>query len=201
MVGCGGLGGYIIEELARLGVGFLKLIDPDVFTESNLNRQILSTMKAMGEPKALAAETRVKEINPAVSCVSLKEAFTRENGTSLFTGMDLVLDALDSIPVRLALGEVCGECGIPLVHGAIGGWYGQVITQFPGDTTLKAIYGGVSESKGVETFLGNPSFTPAVIASIQVAEAVKILLAEGTTLKSRMLSINLLEMEFIDMKL
>ncbi|HZV82209.1 MAG TPA: ThiF family adenylyltransferase, partial [Geobacteraceae bacterium] len=97
---------------------------------------------------------------------------------------------------RLDLADSCAELGIPLVHGAIGGWYGQVTTQFPGDDTLQQIYRHWASGKGVEQQLGNPSFTPAVVASLQVAEVCKVLLGAGEPLRGRKLVINLLDMEF-----
>ncbi len=196
VIGCGGLGGYVLEELARLGVGTIVAVDPDVFEEHNLNRQLLATPATLGQPKVVAAAARIDEINPAVTVVPYFLAFGRENGGDLLAGADVGVDALDSIPSRLALSDCCADLGIPLVHGAIGGWYGQVTTQFPGDDTLQQIYRHWTEGKGVEQQLGNPAFTPAVVASIQVAEVCKLLLGEGEPLRRRKLVINLLDMEF-----
>ena len=108
----------------------------------------------------------------------------------------MVVDALDSIPTRLALANTCTEMDLPLVHGAIGGWYGQVVTQFPGDDTIQRLYAHWTQGKGVEQQLGNPSFTPALVASIQVAEVCKIVLGRGEKLRHRKLAVNLLDMEF-----
>lgn len=196
VIGCGGLGGYVIEELARLGVGTITAIDPDVFEEHNLNRQLLSTPATLGRAKVEAAAARVAEINPAVTLVPVRDAYSPENGEELLHGANVIVDALDSIPTRLALAATCTSLGIPMVHGAIGGWYGQVATQFPGDDTLKKLYSRWVEGKGIEQQLGNPSFTPALVASLEVAEVCKILLGQGETLRNRKLSINLLEMEF-----
>ena len=85
--------------------------------------------------------------------------------------------------------------------GAIAGWYGQVTTQSPGDRTLEALYGNWAEGQGVEQRLGNPSFTPAVVASIEAAEVCKVLLGTGRTLRSRVISIDLLNMTFEEMAL
>ena len=196
VIGCGGLGGYVIEELARLGVGTIVAIDPDVFEEHNLNRQILSSPATLGRAKVEAASARVAEINPAVTLIAIRDYYAPENGPELLRDARVVVDALDSIPTRLALAETCKELGIPLVHGAIGGWYGQVTTQYPGDDTIQKLYSRWVEGKGVEQQLGNPSFTPALVASIETAEVCKILLGEGETLRNRKLSINLLDMEF-----
>jgi len=202
VIGCGGLGGYVIEELARLGVGIIVAIDPDVFEEHNLNRQLLSSPATLGLAKVDAAAARVAEINPAVTLVPIQVAYNPENGKELLEGSRVIVDALDSISTRLALAKTCTELGIPMVHGAIGGWYGQVATQFPGDDTVQKLYRRWVEGKGVEQKLGNPSFTPALVASIEVAEVCKILLGEGEPLHHRKLSVNLLDAIFvlIDMK-
>jgi molybdopterin/thiamine biosynthesis adenylyltransferase len=198
VVGCGGLGGYAIEQLARLGVGRLVAIDPDRFEEHNLNRQLLSSLADLGNAKVEAAVRRVASINPAVAVIPRPVAFSAANGAELFAGVDVVVDALDSIPVRLELAATCSDLGLPLVHGAIGGWYGHVATQLPGDRTIEQIYGHCTEARGVEQELGNPSFTPAVIASLQVAEACKVLLGAGTPLRGRHLHVDLLHMEFVE---
>ena len=201
VIGCGGLGGHIVEQLARLGVGRILAIDPDVFEEHNLNRQLLSSIEGLGQAKVTAARDRVARINPAVTLVPTQVAFGRTNGTHLLREATLVVDALDSIPVRLELAQVCQELDIPLVHGAIAGWYGHVATQFPGETSVQEIYRSFVAGKGVEQQLGNPSFTPAVVASLEVAEACKILLNEGQPLRGRKLAVDLLDMEFHDITL
>ncbi|HEY5512533.1 MAG TPA: HesA/MoeB/ThiF family protein [Geomonas sp.] len=195
VIGCGGLGGYIIEELARLGVGQIVAIDPDVFEEHNLNRQILSTPANLGVAKVEAARLRVEQINPAVTVTAVRDAFCCANGCELLAGVTVAVDALDSISYRLELAQVSNEMGIPMVHGAIGGWYGHVATQFPGEETVQGIYRHWVAGKGIEQQLGNPSFTPAVVASLQVAEVCKIILGKGELLRNRKLAIDLLEME------
>jgi molybdopterin/thiamine biosynthesis adenylyltransferase len=200
VIGCGGLGGYVLEELARLGVGSITAIDPDVFEEHNLNRQLLSSPGTLGRAKVEAAAARVAEINPAVMLVPIRAAYAPENGKELLYGAQVIVDALDSIATRLSLAETCTELGIPMVHGAIGGWYGQVATQFPGDDTVQKLYRRWVSGKGVEQHLGNPSFTPAVVASIEAAEVCKILLGEGEPLRNRKLVINLLDMGFEEVR-
>jgi molybdopterin/thiamine biosynthesis adenylyltransferase len=195
VIGCGGLGGYIIEELARLGVGTIKAIDPDFFEEHNLNRQILCKVSDLGKPKAKVARARVKAINPAIKTISITIPFSQENGVALLKDMDIAVDGLDSVPTRIELAECCAALNIPLVHGTIGGWYGQITTQLPGDGTVQMIYRNCIDSKGVERMLGNPSFTPAVIASLEVAEVCKLLTGQGTLLRKKMLFINMLDME------
>ena len=201
VIGCGGLGGYVIEELARLGVGRIVAVDPDVFEEHNLNRQLLSTVAGLGEYKVNAAAGRVAQINPAVTLVPHCSSFDADNGRELLAGAAVAVDALDNLATRIELASACRDLGIALVHGAIAGWYGQVATQLPGED-ISAFFSGAGDGiKGVETRLGNPSFTPAVVASLQVAEVCKVLLAREETTGGRLLTCNLLEMEFEEIRL
>jgi molybdopterin/thiamine biosynthesis adenylyltransferase len=172
--GLGGLGGYIAEMLARFGVGRLILVDGDVFSENNLNRQALATEADLGRPKVEVAAEKLASINSSVE-VSVHHSFLRSgDATRVFSGADLVIDALDTVSCRLDLEEACRQLGIPLVHGAIAGNCGQVMTVFPGDPGLKCLYteGG---DKGVETSEGNPPTTPALVAALEVQEAIKVL--------------------------
>lgn len=195
VVGCGGLGGYVIEQLGRLGIGFITAVDGDIFEESNLNRQLLSDMGSLGFSKAFAAEDRMKRVNPLITVRPIPQRLTMENGLEIIEGHDVVIDALDNIESRLVLEELSEKAGIPLVHGAIAGWFGQVTTVLPGDRTLSGIY-PPGLRHGIEKELGNPAFTPALVASIQVAEAVKVLIKRGELLRKKMLVINLLDQDY-----
>lgn len=195
VAGCGGLGGFVIEELGRLGIGHITAVDGDVFEESNLNRQLLSTMDLLGQGKADAARERMLKVNPDVTVTSIQTMITAENCPELIRGHDLVIDALDNMGTRIVLEKSCEKEGIPMVHGAIAGWYGQVSAIFPGDRTIEKLYPKDGE-KGVETELGNPAFTPAMVASIEVAEGLKILLGRGNILRNKLLCIDLLDHEY-----
>ncbi|MBS7525891.1 HesA/MoeB/ThiF family protein [Fusibacter paucivorans] len=191
VVGCGGLGGYIIEMLARIGVGHLTVIDGDCFDVTNLNRQLLSEEANVGMQKVEAAKRRIEAINSEVSIQTEAVFLEAANAKSLVKGHDLVVDALDRIPARLALGEACAACQVPMVHGAIGGWFGQIAVVYPGDETLLKLYANTAY-QGVEAKLGNPSFTPAIIAGIQVSEAIKCIVGKGELLRNQVLYVDLL---------
>ncbi len=195
VVGCGGLGGYIIEMLARLGIGRITVIDGDVFDESNLNRQLLCSPDTLGQPKALTALKRIREVNPDIKAEAKQLFLTAENAAQLLQGHDVICDALDNIPARKLLQDSGEKLGIPLVYGAIAGWYAQVCTIFPGDRIFDLLY-PEDTPKGIETELGNPSFTPALAASLQVAETLKVLLKKPGILRRRLLIANTLTMEF-----
>lgn len=195
VVGSGGLGCYIQEMLARVGVGTLRIVDGDVFGESNLNRQLYATEATLGMPKVEAAKRQLALVNPETRVEAVHGYLERENAAELLADADAVVDALDSIGARLLLQEAAEEAGIPLVHGAIAGWYGQVTTIFPGDGTLSQIY-PEGTGDGLEKTLGNPSFTPALVASIEAAETVKVLLERGELLRGRLLVLDLLHHEY-----
>lgn len=188
IIGCGGLGGYIIEMLGRLGVGTLKVVDKDAFDESNLNRQLLSSTQNIGKNKAEVALERMKLINPDIKVISYIINFDLSSGEEILQNCDVVIDALDSIKSRLILESYCEKMNIPLVHGAIEGWYGQISTIFPGDRTLSKFYNNKPEK---ENILGNPSFTPAFVGAIEVSETLKLLIGRGTVLKNKIMFINL----------
>ena len=100
------------------------------------------------------------------------------------------MDALDSVSARLVLVEACKQEGIPLVHGAIAGWHGQVATVLPGDDTLNMLYANASDG-GMTTKLGNLPFTASTVAAVQSAEAVKLLTGKEGVLRHRILLIDL----------
>ncbi|MEG0773956.1 HesA/MoeB/ThiF family protein [Clostridium sp.] len=196
VVGCGGLGGYAIEMLGRLGIGHITAVDGDVFEESNFNRQILSDELSIKISKANKAVQRMNIVNSNIMVKPVFKMLTLDNGIDILSGHDVVIDALDSIESRLILQQLCEELQIPLIHGAIAGWYGQVTTILPGDKTLDFIYKNTSSSKGIEKELGNPSFTPAHIASLQVSESLKVLLGKELILRKKILFINMLDLEY-----
>ena len=191
VIGAGGLGGYLAELVVRLGIGKVIVIDGDLFEESNLNRQRFSNEDNLGKPKATEAKRELERINSQVEIVAVHDRISLDNGKELLKGADLVLDGVDNARTRLLLQEICKQLEIPLVHGAIGGWYGQVSVVMPGDDTLSTIYSD-PDAKGIEKALGNPSFTPALVASYQVAEALKLLLGRGEILRKKILYIDTL---------
>ena len=188
IVGCGGLGGWIIEGLARMGVGHLIVIDGDAFGESNLNRQALCTEDNLGQLKTEAARERVAKVNSATEVTIHPVMADEESLREMLAGADVAVDALDTLPTRLVLQKVAQSLGIPVVHGAIGGYVGQVMTVFPDDEGLYALYGrGDVPERGVEAQLGNPAATPMMVAAWQIQEVIKILLGTGELLRNRML--------------
>jgi len=171
VIGCGGLGGYIAELLARIGIGKLRAVDGDVFEPSNLNRQVLSSPALLGTSKAEAAAARIAAVNPEVQTDACPVFLTEDNAASLISGCDAVMDALDNIEARKVLAKACEAAGIPYIFGAIQGWVGQSAISMPGDNLIEILYpeGTRISDKSVL------SFTPAMCACMQVSLCVKLL--------------------------
>lgn len=182
VAGCGGLGGYIIELLARLGVGKLTLLDGDTFEVTNLNRQLYALEDNLGQSKAAAAMERIKRVNSLVQAVAIEEMMNSGNAQQLIQGHDLVIDALDSMKSRLELEAACEVKGIPMIHGAIAGFHGQFGLIRPGERLLQRIY--ASSLDGIEKSQGNPSFTPALIAAYEVSLAIQVLTGKDVSSNS-----------------
>lgn len=197
VIGCGGLGGNILEMSARLGIGNILIIDGDTFHESNLNRQLLSSEDALGNGKAETAAVRIKHINSSICTRSYSQFIDSGNVREIIHGADLAVDALDNIPSRFILEKACRQLDIPLVHGAINGFNGQVSTIYPQDKGLEAIYGKRQKyhRKNEISEVSTPSVTPALVAAFQVQEVIKVLLNRGKPLRNKLLLINLEESE------
>ena len=190
VAGCGGLGGYLIEMLLRLGVGEIRAADGDRFEASNLNRQLLSAPGLLGRQKAEVAAERAAAVNPGVRFVAVPEFLSEANVRQLLQGCDAVLDALDNIASRKLLARSCAEAKIPLIHGAICGWSAQAAIVMPGDDLMDRLYpeGAALGSKA------SLSFTPPFCAALQTALCVRLLTGRAME-PGRLYVADLLDME------
>ncbi len=193
IIGAGGLGGTVLELLARMGIGELIIADKDIIGDSNLNRQILSTETNLGQSKTEVAVKRVKEINSSIEIVGHSVFINSDNVEKIIEGAEVVVDALDNLPSRFVLQKACRDLKIPLVHGAIAGFNGQLTTIFPQDKGLELIYGSNRDlpEHGSEAELGAPTVTPALIASLEAQEVIKILLKRGKLFRNRLLYLDI----------
>ncbi len=203
VIGAGGLGATVLMLLARMGIGRLTIVDPDIFEESNLNRQITAVTETLGDGKAEAARKMLNSVNPAVEIQVWPVRLTPENAATILSGVNLAVDALDNRASRLTLATACAQAGLPLVHAAVAGFEGQVMTIFPGDDGLDLIYGpdhpesdaGSSSepdrAASPEDTLGVTAVTPAIMGGLEAMETIKILLNRGRLLNNRMLYVDL----------
>jgi molybdopterin/thiamine biosynthesis adenylyltransferase len=192
VVGLGGLGGYIAEALARMGVGHLVLIDGDVFAEHNLNRQLVSDETVLQRYKVEIARDRLARVNSAVEVTVHATMVSEENLPHMLVGADVIVDGLDCLTTRLLLQRAAHALRIPFVHGSIAGFIGQVLTIMPGDPGLLALYGESDDlpDHGLEAILGTPAATPMLVAAWEAQEAVKVLTGKGQLLRNTLLIID-----------
>ena len=193
IVGLGGLGGCVTELLARVGVGSLRLVDGDVFEDSNLNRQLLSTVGDLGKRKADVARERVSALNPAVQVQPFSVYLEKENCEQLIGTADCAVDCLDSIPDRFVLEAGCRVKNIPMISAAIGGETGQATIVYPDEPGLRLIYGEENKvaAKGVERSLGTLPYAAVTMASIECAVVVSYLTGKEPSLKNTLLFLDL----------
>ena len=169
VVGCGGLGGHIIDMLSRIGIGSLRVVDGDVFEPTNLNRQLLSDVQLLGVSKARAAVEHIRRVNPDVKAEGIPEFMTAENVSRLIADCDM--DALDNIAARKILAAACSKRNIPYVYGAIQGWVMQAAVFMPDSNPMDILFPedvDISDNSVL-------AFTPAFCASMQVSLCVKLL--------------------------
>lgn len=193
VVGCGATGGYIIEMLARIGVLNITGVDDQIFDTSDLNSQSISHVTNIHENKALETKKRIFAINPDVYFTPVFEKITADNAIDILAGNNVIIDASDSIEVRLIMEDACNKIETPLIYGAVFGWQGRISTLIPPSRAISKIYSETTE-EDISENAGDLIFTYALIASLQVNEAIKVLLGKNDILHNKLLSIDLLHM-------
>ena len=200
VVGAGGLGSPAALYLAAAGIGHLGIVDDDVVDESNLQRQVLHSTAALGEPKVESAARRLAELNPDVEIVGYRERLTGENADRILDeGWDVIVDGADNFPTRYLLNDASVWKSIPVAHGSI--------FRFEGQTTVFSSGSGpcyrclfpqppppeLAPSCAEGGVLG---VLPGVIGSIQGSETLKLVLGIGRPLIGRLLLYDALEARF-----
>lgn len=171
LIGLGGLGGHVLDLLARMGIGTITGVDGDTFAESNLNRQILAKESTLNVPKPQAAADYVASVNSSVSFIGIHEYLSGEKLKSVCLDKTIIVDALGGLRYRTELEKAASSAGVPLVSAVIAGLSGYVTTVFPGETGPAELLG---TGASVEDLLGTPSPVVACAASMQCAEVMRI---------------------------
>lgn len=191
VVGAGGLGAPILQYLAAAGVGTIGVIDEDVVSTSNLQRQVLFRDDDVDTSKVFAAQAALKGLNPYVEVLPYNRNFTADIGAELVADFDLVLDGTDSFATRWIVNEACVAARKPLVSGAIGQWEGQVTVFDPahGDPCYACLFpsapaDGLAPSCSEAGVVGA---LPGIIGSMMAAEAIKEITGAGQVLRGSML--------------
>lgn len=178
VLGLGGLGGLQAMLLARAGVGRLYLADGDVFAPSNLNRQLLATAATLGQYKALVTAEHLLRVNEALEVRAIPEFLEGNRLRDSLSSVQVVLDALDTLTARRDLITVARQAGVPVVHGAVRGVFGQVSTVLPQDPEDFPYLFPPGEPPATETAPGVLAPTVSLVASLQAQEALRLLLGK-----------------------
>ena len=201
LVGCGALGTAQAGLLARAGIGRLRMIDRDFVEPSNLQRQTLFEESDAREalPKAVAAQRRLRGINSDVQVESVVADLTPRNAEELLRGFPVILDGTDNFETRFLLNDAAIHFGMPWVYGAVVASYGLTMTVLPGESACLACLleseegqritgGGFGGSEDTCDTVGVLGAAVGVIASIQAAEAMKLLAGLRDALHGRLIS-------------
>ena len=189
LVGIGGLGSAIALYLAGVGVGQLVLVDEDVVSLSNLQRQIAHGTGSLGQPKVESARARIADLNPDIEVIAFQSRFTKVNGAEIAAGADLILDGTDNFAARYDINEVCLTLGIPFVYGAIFRLEGQVSVFCTDDGPCYQCLFPEPPAEPVLTGeeAGILGAVPGTIGTIQATEAIKQIVGFGSALIGRLL--------------
>ena len=184
IVGCGGLGGFVSEELCRLNLKKITLIDGDTFSIENMNRQLFCSSTTLGKNKAQVVKTGIQD--KCNSDIVAIPSFLDDSNINILADVDLVIDCCDNIKTRLLLESSCLQYNKILIHGGIEGLVGQVCICYPGDNTLSRLYKN-NPGKKVLTY----SYSVATIASFEVALVHKLMTEENLPYKNKMIFIDM----------
>lgn len=198
LVGVGGLGSPSALKLAGMGVGYLRLVDQDIVSRSDLHRQHLYDTDSIGRPKVEVAWEKLQRLNPDVTLDPVPEALNADNAEALIRGMDVVVDGLDRPEPRYILNRTCQRLKIPYVFGAAIEVFGNVSTFLPGKTLcLECFMGGLkNEDLPVCGLVGVHPAVIGIVSSMQVFETVRLLTGQPPKLQNKLLYVDLRQFEF-----
>ena len=204
LLGAGGLGSPAALYLAAAGVGTIGIIDMDVVDESNLQRQILHNLDRVGDRKVDSAKKTLTRLNPDVNVITFDTRLGADNIMDILDGFDVVVDGADNFPSRYLLNDASVKLGIPVVHGSIFRFEGQITVFDPRhgptyrDMLPEAPPAEFAPSCAEAGVLG---VLPGIVGSIQALEAIKLILGIGDGLSGRLIAFDALEMSFREFKL
>ena len=196
VVGCGGLGAPVIQQLAAAGVGGMTLVDDDVVEVSNLNRQTLFGEADVGDRKAVVAAGFVRRLDSDIDVQPLVERVTTARARRLVAAHDVTVDCSDGLPTKYLLNDAAVRERRPLIHGAATAWSGQVlVVRSPQGPCLRCLFPSLPPRGSLPTCrtAGILGAVTSVVGSFQAAEAVKVLVGDPRALSGRFLAIDVLE--------
>ncbi|MBT8440297.1 MAG: molybdopterin-synthase adenylyltransferase MoeB [Gammaproteobacteria bacterium] len=203
LIGVGGLGSPIAMYLAAAGIGEITLVDFDTVDLSNLQRQIIHRMNSIGRLKTDSAKHTLLELNPDCKVNTITELLDEPGIRHQIKAHDVVIDATDNFTTRFLINQYCVAEQTPLVSGAAIRWEGQIstFTNEPGTPCYHCLYGQDGDEDESCTENGVLAPVVGIIGSMQATEAIKLICNAGSTLESRLLILDALQMQWRSMKI
>ncbi|MGB9659175.1 MAG: HesA/MoeB/ThiF family protein [Nitrososphaerales archaeon] len=203
LVGLGGLGSPAALQLVGMGIGYLRIIDRDVVERSNLHRQTLYDVNSLYYPKVEIAAKKLSKLNPSVKIDPIPTSLNSDNSEEMIKGMDVVIDGLDAIEPRYALNWACVKHKVPYVFGAAIEAYGNLSTIIPGETPCLECFSGGLTNDILPTcgVVGIHPSLPSIISSLEVSEAIRIILGKRPHLLNTLLYCDLRDFSFERIKI
>lgn len=198
IIGAGGLGSPAALYLSAAGIGHIGIMDGDTVDRTNLQRQVIHTTPDLGRNKAESAAETMAAINPHIRVTAIPEYLTAENGRSIVSQYDFVLDGTDNFTAKYLINDACVLEKVPYVHGGILRFHGQIMTILPGQSPCYRCVHPEPPSPGAVPTCSQAGVVGAVagvIGSLQALEAVKYLTGTGQLLAGRLLMVDALTME------
>jgi molybdopterin/thiamine biosynthesis adenylyltransferase/rhodanese-related sulfurtransferase len=200
LIGAGGLGSPASLYLAAAGVGTLGIVDADIVDDSNLQRQIVHSTNTLGEPKVLSAKRALEALNPDVDVLTYEERLTSENVERILAdGWDVIIDGADNFPTRYLVNDASVWHDIPVVHGSIYRFEGQVTVFHPHvGPCYRCLYPAPPPPELAPSCAegGVLGVLPGIVGSLQASEALKLIVGAGETLTGRLLLFDALHTTF-----
>jgi adenylyltransferase/sulfurtransferase len=197
VVGAGGLGSPVLQYLAAAGVGTLGIVDDDTVERSNLQRQVIHGDADVGRPKVDSAADFIGTLNPDVTVETQETRLDTENA-DLLSEYDIVVDASDNFPTRFLISDACTLAGVPVSHGAIYRFEGQVTTFEGTSPCYRCLFPEAPPEGAVPdcATAGVLGVLPGTVGCLQATEVIKLILGEGRSLDGRLLAFDAAEMSF-----
>lgn len=204
VIGAGGLGCPVLQYLAAAGIGTLGIIDFDIVSLSNLQRQVLFGISSLGKNKALAAKNRLKDLNDSININAYPEKLTHQNAISLFSKYDIIVDGTDNFKTRYLINDASIITKKPLVFGGIYKFEGQLsVFNYNNGPSYRCLFPNPPEAGSVPNCseIGVLGVLPGIIGTMQANEVLKIILGLGNTLSGKLFCYNALTLQNTTIKI
>lgn len=201
VIGAGGLGCPVLQNLAGMGIGTIGIVDGDCVHETNLHRQLLYTIQDCGKKKVLAAKETLAKINPSLKVITFDEYLSKSNIESILSEFDIIVDCTDEIPIRYVLNDYAITLNKPLVYASIHKFQGQLtVFNYNSGPSYRCLFPNENTNTPTCSTTGVLGVIPNILGTLQANEVVKVILNLGQILSGRLLIFDALQSKMNEVK-